>query len=68
MLGFSGKQFSFDFSLSYYHVTTLYFETFTEEDLCRNGFSKENKSQQLQIVMALIVIWDYLSIKARPYT
>jgi len=41
--------------LLFYDVTTLYFETFTEDELRRNGFSKDNKSQQPQIVVALMV-------------
>ena len=54
-IGFAKKQHDFDFSLLFYDVTTLYFETFTEDQLRRNGFSKDNKSQQPQIVVALIV-------------
>jgi transposase len=33
----------------------LYFETFEEDDLRKNGFSKDNKSQQPQVVVALMV-------------
>lgn len=54
-LSFARKQYGFDFSLLFYDVTTLYFETFTEDELRRNGFSKDNKSQQPQIVVALMV-------------
>jgi hypothetical protein len=54
-LVFARKQYGFDFSLLFYDVTTLYFETFTEDELRRNGFSKDNKSQQPQIVVALMV-------------
>jgi len=54
-LAFARKQYSFDFSLLFYDVTTLYFETFTEDELRKNGFSKDNKSQQPQIVVALMV-------------
>jgi transposase len=39
----------------FYDVTTLYFETFAEDDLRKNGFSKDNKSQQPQILVALLV-------------
>jgi transposase len=39
----------------FYDVTTLYFETFEEDDLRKNGFSKDNKSQQPQILIALLV-------------
>lgn len=54
-LAFAKRQYSFDFSLLFYDVTTLYFETFTEDELRKNGFSKDNKSQQPQIVVALMV-------------
>src|SRR5690606_16225123 len=57
-LAFARKQYSFDFSLLFYDVTTLYFETFTEDELRKNGFSKDNKSQQPQIVVALMVTPD----------
>lgn len=54
-LDFAKKQYGFDLSLMFYDVTTLYFETFTEDELRKNGFSKDNKSQQPQIVIALMV-------------
>jgi len=54
-LSFAKAQYSFDFSLLFYDVTTLYFETFTEDELRKNGFSKDNKSQQPQVVIALMV-------------
>lgn len=62
------KQFAFNFSIVFYDVTTLYFESFTQDadltdekgkiiikGLRRNGFSKDNKSNQPQIVIGLIV-------------
>ncbi len=55
---FASKQYGFDLSLLFYDVTTLYFETFTEDELRKNGFSKDNKSQQPQIVVALMVTPD----------
>lgn len=48
-------EFGFDFSFVLYDVTTLYFETFTSDDLRKPGFSKDNKSQQPQIVVGLMV-------------
>jgi transposase len=54
-LKFAKAQYSIDFCLLFYDVTTLYFETFTEDELRKNGFSKENKSQQPQILIALLV-------------
>lgn len=54
-LDFAAKKYAFDFDLVFYDVTTLYFETFEEDDLRKNGFSKDNKSQQPQILVALMV-------------
>lgn len=44
-----------DLSLVLYDVTTLYFETFTADELRVQGFSKDNKPQQPQIVIGLLV-------------
>lgn len=57
-LDFARRRYGFDFTLLFYDVTTLYFETFTEDELRKNGFSKDNKSQQPQIVVALMVTPD----------
>ena len=55
VLSFVKAQYSFNFDLLFYDVTTLYFETFEEDELRKNGFSKDNKSQQPQILIALMV-------------
>jgi transposase len=55
VVAFAKKHYSFDFDIVFYDVTTLYFETFEEDNLRKNGFSKDNKSQQPQIVVALMV-------------
>ena len=52
---FAKIHYSFNFDILFYDVTTLYFETFEEDDLRKNGFSKDNKSQQPQILIALMV-------------
>lgn len=62
------KKFEFDFSVVFYDVTTLYVESFTEDEdtvdedgnvikfgLRKNGFSKDNKLNQPQIVIGLMV-------------
>jgi hypothetical protein len=61
-LHFARKEYSFDFSLLFYDVTTLYFETFESDDLRKTGFSKDNKSQQPQIVVALMVTPEGLPV------
>lgn len=42
-------------SIVFYDVTTLYFEASQEDDFRRNGFSKDGKHQQPQIVLGLLV-------------
>lgn len=46
---------NFDFSLVFYDVTTLYFETNDGDDFRKNGFSKDNKINQPQILVGLVV-------------
>lgn len=55
---FAKKEYHFDFSLLFYDVTTLYFETFESDELRKTGFSKDSKSQQPQILVALMVTQD----------
>lgn len=52
---FAKQKYAFNYDLLFYDVTTLYFETFQEDELRQNGFSKDNKSQQPQILIALMV-------------
>lgn len=51
-------EFGLDFSLIFYDVTTLYFESFQSDDLRKPGFSKDNKPNQPQIVIGLVVSKD----------
>lgn len=55
---YAKKNLNFDFSLVFYDVTTLYFETFKDDDLRKYGFSKDSKAHQPQILIALIVNTD----------
>lgn len=55
VVDFAKQNYSFNFDLLFYDVTTLYFETFEQDELRKNGFSKDNKSQQPQILIALMV-------------
>ena len=55
---FAQKEYGFDYSLVFYDVTTLYFETFTADQLRDTGFSKDNKPKQPQVVVALMVTRD----------
>jgi transposase len=42
-------------TLIFYDVTTLYFESFTDDELRKCGFSKDHKAGQPQIVVSLVV-------------
>ncbi len=55
VINFAKETYCFNYDLLFYDVTTLYFETFEEDALRKNGFSKDNKSQQPQILVALMV-------------
>ena len=56
-VSYARKHLNFDFSIVFYDVTTLYFESFKEdeEEFRKPGFSKDNKANQPQIVIGLIV-------------
>jgi transposase len=46
--------------VSFYDVTTLYFESESEDDLRRIGFSKEGKLNRPQVQLGLLTtIWGY---------
>lgn len=49
------NEFAFDFSFVLYDVTTLYFESFKNDEFKRPGFSKDHKHNQPQVVIGLIV-------------
>lgn len=49
------EKFKEQFYYILYDVTTLYFESFKADELKIQGFSKDNKSQQPQIVIGLLV-------------
>lgn len=57
-INFAIKEFDFDFAIIFYDVTTLYFETFRPDNLRKTGFSKDNKFNQPQIVVGLVVNKD----------
>lgn len=53
--GVVAEKFEEQFYNVLYDVTTLFFESFKADELKVQGFSKDNKSQQLQIVVGLLV-------------
>jgi len=54
---YAKKYLSFDFSLVFFDITTLYFETFKEdkEEFLKPGFSKDGKPAQPQVLVSLVV-------------
>lgn len=58
VVNFARKKLKFDFSLVFYDLTTLYFESFKDDELRKNGFSKDNKINQPQIMLGLLVNSD----------
>lgn len=60
--------FSESFALILYDVTTLYFESHEPDDELRaRGFSKENKPQQPQIVLGLLVTSEGFPLQHEVY-
>ena len=49
------ERFNEPFYFVLYDVTTLYFESFKADELKNQGFIKDNKSRQPQIVIGLLV-------------
>jgi len=62
VVDFAMANHSFDYSLIFNDVTTLYFETFDSDEFRETGFSKDNKTQQPQILVALMVNREGLPI------
>lgn len=46
----------------FYDCTTLYFESFIEDELKRNGYSKDGKFNQAQVILALMVSHEGLPV------
>ena len=51
----------------YFDATTLYFESFEEDELRKNGYSKDGKFNQPQVVLALIVTKEGLPVGYRLF-
>ena len=52
---FAVANLGFDYALVFYDITTLYFETNKGDEFKKNGFSKDNKMNQPQILVGLLV-------------
>ena len=67
-LQFARKHYGFDFSMVFYDVTTLYFESFTSDELRDTGFSKDGKVQQPQILVGLMVTPEGLPVSYQVFS
>jgi transposase len=65
-VSYAKKHLSFDFTLVFFDVTTLYFETFKEDEegFRKPGFSKDNKPNQPQVLVSLVVTSEGYPIAA----
>ncbi|MCL2040571.1 MAG: hypothetical protein FWG84_00845 [Bacteroidales bacterium] len=54
--------FTEDIKVMFYDCTTLYFESFTEDELCSFGYSKDHKFNQGQVLLALMVTREGLPV------
>lgn len=61
------KLFNNKIDVIFYDCTTIYFESFTEDEFKENGFSKDHKFGQPQVLMALMVTKDGLPIGYRVF-
>ena len=51
-----------EISVLFYDCTTLYFESFTEDELRRFGYSKDHKFNQGQVLLALMITTEGLPV------
>jgi transposase len=54
--------FGGEISVLFYDCTTLYFESFTEDELKKNGYSKDLKFNQPQVVLGLLATREGLPV------
>lgn len=58
----SKNLFGGEINVMFYDCTTLYFESFTEDELREYGYSKDHKFNQSQVLLTLLVTTDGLPI------
>ena len=66
MIAFT-RSFSPAISVLFFDVTTLYYESFDEDDLRKFGFSKDNKANQPQLVVTLTVTADCFPLHLKVF-
>lgn len=55
LVEYARQKLDFDFRIVFYDVTTLFFESKTDESLRKPGYSKDGKHTQPQILIGLVV-------------
>jgi transposase len=68
VIAIAKQEFQFDFSFLFYDVTTLYFESFKNDEFRKPGFSKDNKHNQPQIVIGLVVTKEGFPVHYEVFT
>jgi len=61
------REFGFDFSFVLYDVTTLYFESFKNDEFKQPGFSKDHKHNQPQVVIGLVVTKEGFPVRYQVF-
>lgn len=56
-----------ELNVMFYDCTTLYFESFSEDELKQNGYSKDLKFNQPQVLLALMVTTEGLPVGYEVY-
>lgn len=67
IINFAKTEYNFDFKIVFYDVTTLYFESFKNDELRKAGFSKDHKHNQPQILIGLIVSKEGFPVSYQIY-
>lgn len=62
------KLFNDKIDVIFFDATTLYFESFTEDEFKKNGYSKDLKFNQPQVVLALMVTQEGLPIGYQAFS
>jgi len=63
----TSELFSSKIDVIFYDCTTIYFESFTEDDFKKNGYSKDLKFSQPQVLLAMMVTKEGLPIGYRVF-
>jgi len=63
----TAELFNKKINVIFYDCTTIYFESFTEDDFKKNGYSKDLKFNQPQVLLAMMVTTEGLPVGYRVF-